>query len=505
MERIITDVLGKYDHSSIQALIFLLPSLFAREHSKKFETAWKFVKNILKTSGTLWILVTDPYLPLEKKKIPLSFRICKQLQEQEFYAKNIIICPRVNVKKGVLTQYYSNLLFMTLDPQDYMFNKDPIREKHIWKDHEWGGGRRSRYNPLGKDPSNIWITTKSEKGNILEYIPFTHQDIVERILRACTDQWNEGLIIKEKNIDLKFTGSKRGNHPGIISLQIEPSNSDIFSLKKPECKSNITNPNVKVFYHTCEAMTEITTSTVQCIVTSPPYWGLRDYNHPDQIGHDDEYIDYLNRLKKVWYECFRILKHSGTLWVNINKRIIQGNLLNIPNDLIEDITTQGFDLQDIIVWHKPIAVPGYGEKNLMDRWESILLFNKQGQNFFINTDYAISPPDYLEKSIKPAPNCWKFHRKIGNISKKIKVMINEREIKHAAIFPEELVNRVLNLSTLRGDTVVDPFAGSGTTLKQAIELGRSAIGYEINPDYKAIIDFRLKEANKSLLNYFSKA
>ncbi|MHA2273210.1 MAG: DNA-methyltransferase [Candidatus Hodarchaeales archaeon] len=238
-------------------------------------------------------------------------------------------------------------------------------------------------------------------------------------------------------------------------------------------------------------MREVPDQCVQTIVTSPPYWDLRDYDHPQQIGIHESYETYQERLSAVWRECYRVLSPSGTLWVNINKRIIKGRYLNIPYDYIKDITATDFTLLDVIIWHRPISVPGYGEKNLADRYETILLFAKNPDTCVLDKA-AFQSEDYAPSYVGHLPNVWKLFRKIGNIGKRVRSMVRECQLKHAAMYPEELPRRAIRLGTKPGDLVLDPFLGSGTTVAVAKELGRRAIAYEINPKYRPIIEFRLK-------------
>jgi len=247
-------------------------------------------------------------------------------------------------------------------------------------------------------------------------------------------------------------------------------------------------------------MTDVDDSSVQVIITSPPYWGLRDYGVSGQIGFKESYDEYLNRLQRVGRECYRVLKKNGTLWININKRIIDGNILMIPEDIANQMRSIGFYLKDIVIWHKPIFVPGTGPKNLADRHEYILLFTKSKDNYYINPT-GFSQSDYMSLDSDRVTNVWRIFRKIGNIGKAMQVMLKERKIKHTAVYPKELVERIILLSSNMRDVVLDPFSGSGTTLVVANQLGRNWIGYEINPDYEEIIKWRLREEGSSLLSW----
>ena len=146
-------------------------------------------------------------------------------------------------------------------------------------------------------------------------------------------------------------------------------------------------------------------------------------------------------------------------------------------------------------------MPTTGPKNLTDRHEYILFFTKQKKGYLFKLPPPNSFVDYLHERNELLGNVWKMYRKIGNIGKPIEVITAEKKIKHTAVYPEELVKRIILLCSNKGDVVLDPFAGSGTTLVVANKLGRRWIGYEINPEYKVIIDWRLKTEGSSLVRW----
>jgi len=237
-----------------------------------------------------------------------------------------------------------------------------------------------------------------------------------------------------------------------------------------------------IHFKTGEKMEEIRNSPVQTVVTSPPYWNLKDYKHPEQIGHGETYEKYHERLNKVWAECKRVLKPDGTLWIVVDKITFKGDVLNIPFDIVRNCKNIGFYLKDIVVWNKPTAISGMNPRNLVNKYESVLFFAKSKDDFkFRNLGEEAKTPD-ATLNRKLLTNLWRFPVKAGSIRK---------TPPHEAPFPEDLISRIILVSTVEGDLVLDPFLGSGTTLKTALELCRKCVAYEINREFADVIAERL--------------
>jgi len=469
------------------------------ENLLSLNNLWRECLRVLRKDGTLWVLCDNYYY--DGELIPIPFIVGEELEKLGFYLRNIIIwynLEKENLSRG-LTNRYSCILFASKD-KDYKFNIDNIREPHIWKDVEWGGGRRSRYHPKGKNPSNFWLKIESRRGVTLRHVPLSIDEVIERCILAGSDEGDMILgIFTEKTPFEEVAKKLRRNFlncsSGVIyeeipKVKVDETSSTSFK-KVPEF------PTGKIYYRSSEKMDEVPNESVQLIITSPPYWGLRDYGVKGQIGFGESYDKYLERLRKVWEECYRVLTPSGSLWVNINKRIIEGKMLLFPLDIARTVVDVGFYLKEIVIWHKPIFVPTTGPKNLTDRHEYILFFTKQknGYLFKVPTENFV---DYLHDRNKLLGNVWKMYRRIGNIGKPIEVVTAEKKIKHTAVYPEELVKRIILLCSNKEDIVLDPFVGSGTTVVVANKLGRRWIGYEVNPEYKVIIDWRLKNEGSSL-------
>ncbi len=472
----------------------LLSSTSKNEYEYQLEEIKKLSKiifNSLHDNGILWIVTNDLYSDGILKKIP--FDISSILSKSSFLIRNMIIwygkCTEILPRD--LVPYYNTIIFAVKN-KNYDFDVDSVREPHIWKDFEWGGGRRSRYNPKGKNPSNLWLKTHSEKGKTLNHIPLTTDKMIERCLLLSNLKTQSALVYSSKkfsNLDEIFPKSLTWVlSPPLLKPKI---NKSLILGKKIKQKKVALFTQNKIINKSSEFMKDISDETVQLTVTSPPYWGLRNYGMRNQIGYDDSYQEYLERLEIVWKECFRVLRKSGTLWVNIGKRLINDNMVLFANDIAESASKVGFVLKDIIIWHKPVFVPTSGKNNLTDRYEHVLFFTKDKKNYYFDHDSLNGIDDYLEIP-QPPKNIWRIHRRIGNIGKKIQIIKKGNIIEHTAVYPDELVRRIIELCSQPGDLVLDPFAGSGTTLSTANRLGRTWIGYELNKDYNELIQWRLK-------------
>lgn len=227
--------------------------------------------------------------------------------------------------------------------------------------------------------------------------------------------------------------------------------------------------------------------SVHLIITSPPYWQLKDYGVKEQIGYNDSYQDYIDNLNKVWYECYRVLYPGCRLCVNIGdqfaRAIIYGRYKVIPirTEITKYCESIGFDYMGAIIWQKVTTCKTTGGATVMGSYpyprggiikidyEFILVFKKLGKD----------PKVYFEikEKSKLTPEEWNEYFK-GHWN-----FPGEKQDGHIAMFPLELPRRLIKMFSFYGDTVLDPFLGSGTTSKVALELGRNSIGYEINKDF----------------------
>ncbi|MDZ7363481.1 MAG: site-specific DNA-methyltransferase [candidate division KSB1 bacterium] len=250
------------------------------------------------------------------------------------------------------------------------------------------------------------------------------------------------------------------------------------------------------------AMAEVKDSSVHLVITSPPYWQLKDYGHEDQIGFNDTYEDYINNLNLVWNECYRVLYPGCRLCVNIGDQFARSvyygryKIIPIRTEIIKFCETIGFDYMGAIIWQKVTTVNTSGGATIMGSfpyprngivkldYEFILLFKKLGKSPKPTSEQKERSKLTTEEWNEYFYGHWNFP--------------GEKQNQHLAAFPEELPRRLIRMFSFVGDIVLDPFFGSGTTSLAARNLSRHSIGYEINKKFLPIIKSKLNIENRDL-------
>ena len=450
-----------------------------------FKEAIVSLKKTFKTlndSSTCYVIFRNEYYKNGNVRHDF-FDIIKKASEIGFDYVNTIV---TSTEKKYIQGFTDNTLYIVWLAKNIKlmdFEKDNIREKHIWKDVEWGK-RKKNYNPLGKDPGNVWIPTLDNgKGKITKHIFMDIKSVVSRIIDT---------IPSETHIDI-FTVESLVSENSYIKQHIFPRKVEnklenyIYDENKKLIKRNKSKMEntARIIFDSSEVMDKVTDKSVNVIITSPPYWNLKDYFKEGQIGQES-YDAYLYRLSNVWREAFRVLTDDGVLWININIRTSKGKPILIPFDIVKECKNIGFNYKGIIIWHKSSGIPT-NAKNLVDRHEYVLLFTKKQSKKNISGMNKFS--DYCNDDINQG-SFWNINRRAGSIG---------RKHKHPAIFPIELVNRLISISSIEQDTILDPFLGSGTSLISAINLNRNFIGYEFNEGFEELIKSRI---NKEVVKDF---
>lgn len=271
----------------------------------------------------------------------------------------------------------------------------------------------------------------------------------------------------------------------------------------------------------------IPSAAVDCIVTSPPYYGQRDYAMDGQLGGEDTPKEYVEKLADLFDECKRVLKESGTLWLNLGDKYLDGNLLGMPWRVALALQDRGWILRNDIIWHKPNAMPHSAKNRLTTDHEYIFFFTKKGANYFYDQD-AIREEHvtFSEKSkMKGGKNHFgknggtpekgknggnsnlhdgrwdqAFHPNGRNKRTVWNIPLSKFRDAHFAVFPEKLIEPCILAGCPTGGIVLDPFFGSGTTGVVASKLSRKYIGLELNPEYVEIAKKRLSNLQIDLLN-----
>lgn len=237
---------------------------------------------------------------------------------------------------------------------------------------------------------------------------------------------------------------------------------------------------------------------IDVIITSPPYWNLKDYEDPNQIGLGQSYEVYLNDLKNIFLYCSKIVKDTGSLWIIIDTFKNNGNVKLLPFDLSKNLESK-WDLKDIIIWEKNKNLPWSDKGKMRNIFEYILFFTKKGEldyKYYIDkvkTSYQLKkwwvkyPERYNPKGKTPS-RLWKIPyndlNSVWEFGIPSQGSWGNGWVRHSCPFPPELIERILLLTTVPGDVVFDPFAGSGSVLAQAKVMKRKAIGFDLNSNYK---------------------
>ncbi len=259
-----------------------------------------------------------------------------------------------------------------------------------------------------------------------------------------------------------------------------------------------------VFFGSSEHMDSVESGSVTLVVTSPPYWNVRDYGG-DQIGFGQSYKEYVDALNRVWKECLRVLQPNGKVAINLQPLPIpseqSGFNFRVICDIMHDV--QAFFrandcfLSGMAFWNKAAYVNNVSwgsypkPTNIATNtsFEQVYTFVKRG-------DTRKIPKEILDQNLlsKEEWRHWAVRCLWDDIQPVIKINAKgENVYGHGAPFPEDIPYRLIRMHTVEGETVLDPFAGSGTTLKVARITKRRGLGFEINPDYHEKIRARILE------------
>ncbi|EMA47241.1 DNA-methyltransferase [Halococcus saccharolyticus] len=249
-----------------------------------------------------------------------------------------------------------------------------------------------------------------------------------------------------------------------------------------------------VHWGSSENMEAVEDGSIQSVITSPPYWNLKDYGHEDQIGTNDEsYNQYHDRMQTVWSECYDKLADDGTMWIVVDTVMERGDLQLLPYHIAERAEEVGFVLQDVVTWYKPTAIAGMTARNVVNKKEYVVYLSKSKGHKFREERGSNGTEDPAVETGHRLGNLWRHPVKRGSVG---------TNVLHKAPFPVSLSNRIVQVSTDEGDTVLDPFFGSGTTACSALDLERACIGYELNEEFRAVIEERLAPIQQQSLADF---
>lgn len=275
-----------------------------------------------------------------------------------------------------------------------------------------------------------------------------------------------------------------------------------------------------------EVLRRLPDNSIQCCITSPPYYGLRDYGVRGQVGVEKSLECYMSKLMVIFTEVKRVLKKDGILWVNISDTRQKKKMLHVPEKFMLNMEVCGWILRDKIIWYKPNAMPESVKDRLTDSYEYIYMFTKS-RRYYFNVQEAMEPAVGFNnepvagskgafgsaQSRRRKGNRKTFRgntytnnatydnnahiqadstgnmpnesgmRRMRNVWSIATVNKSTAKLKHYAKFPDKLAKRCILLSSRENDIILDPFVGSGTSCRIANQYGRKYIGIDINNKY----------------------
>ena len=270
--------------------------------------------------------------------------------------------------------------------------------------------------------------------------------------------------------------------------------------------------DVSVLLGDCaKELRQLDDESVQLIFTSPPYADQRRKTYGGV--HPDDYVDWFLPISA---ELRRVLNRRGAFILNIKEKAVNGERHTYVLDLIKALRRQGWLWTEEFIWHKKNSYPGKWPNRFRDSWERLLQFNKARKFDMYQEAVMIPVGDWAERRLQNLSETDKirdesraesgFGKNISNWvgrdmvypSNVIHMATETANRGHSAVFPRGLPAWFIKLFTVPGDTVLDPFAGSGTTLFAAYEMRRQAIGIEIVPEYVEAIKAKLKRCQQRL-------
>ena len=254
------------------------------------------------------------------------------------------------------------------------------------------------------------------------------------------------------------------------------------------------------------ALALLPSGSVQTVLTSPPYWSLRDYGVEEQIGRDDSLDAYVRSIVVAFDEIRRVLRDDGTVWLNVGDSYTSGNrryrapdrknraramevrpptpeglkpkeLIGVPWRLAFALQDAGWWVRGEVIWEKPNAHPESVRDRPTRAHETIFLLSKQ-KDYYYDIDAVRGPRGRRLRTVWEIP------------TEPVR-RLNGHADDHPAMMPLSLARRCVSITSLPGSVVLDPYAGSGTTLLAAQELGRKWVGVELKPEFADLIERRM--------------
>ena len=359
--------------------------------------------------------------------------------------------------------------------------REILNEYHLLEKHyRIGSGKRT----------DLSTSVRTNRG-------LTTRDIVSGKLGVSSSRLGQLLFIEKEDpslIDLIDKGILTTNQG---YLQVSRNRKERLSRQPSRGRRKKSSDNFVFYRKSSDDMTEVDDETIQMVFTSPPYWNKRKYSNKKKwLGNETTPDEYVDNLISHFDDTFRILSPRGSFFLNIGDTYLEGNLLNIPHRVVIGLQEEGWILRNTIIWSKTNPKPSSSKNNLCPTYEFIFHLVKSNQYYYNHTFTPLKdktkpslPPrhrnvngkssngmsPYIPRNGKNMGDFWT--EDIIRTAVATQKGLNGKE--HPAPYPEGIVILPLLQTTKENDLVLDPFHGSGTTGKVAIDHNRKYIGYDL--------------------------
>jgi site-specific DNA-methyltransferase (adenine-specific) len=421
----------------------------------------------------------------------LRLKIAKELG---FEVVPVIFCE--------LSEDELNIVALSTNKQRKKSKLDILNElDFIEKYFNVGQGTRTDLNPQLREEAD---RKKSALSGISKY----DQDQVKKAQRLSSELFGESANDVLKT-ELAKVDKGQGSLNSLVKRLEKQANDQVNKQVVPDTYE-LNLGDVKVFNHTCEDMFELADKTVASIVTSPPYFAMRNYgNGESELGLEKDREDYIQNLINIFKECHRVLKDDGSLMVNINEKVEGGFYQGVVYQFVGEMLKNGWSLNDEIIWLKNNPVYTGGNRTVRSH-EYIFHFVKKGcTTFYYDTELAKKVSDPNGFCVYGTDNKPKFFSGMDFRGNALRTNVaNTGELRkqckeegfhltHSATFPLEVPTLLVLLTSKPGDLVVDPFNGTGSVGEVCRYSGRNYVGYELNPQFVMATEVRINAMSRN--------
>ena len=390
-----------------------------------------------------------------------------------------------------------NIIALSTNKQRKKSKLDIFNEMEFIKKYfNIGQGSRTDLNPQLKEEAD---RKKSAMSGITKY----EQDQMKKAEKLSTELFGD-LAIDVLKSEISNLDSGKGSINSLVKRLEKQANDQVNRQAVPD-SYELNLGDVKVFNHSCEDMFELADKSVTSFVTSPAYFGMRNYgNGAFELGLENDSKDYIQNLINIFNECKRVLKDDGSLMVNINEKVENGSYRGVVHKFVGEMLNNGWDLNDEIIWLKNNPVYTGGNRTVRSH-EYIFHFVKKGcKSFYYDTELAKKVSDPNGFCVYGTDNKPKFFSGMdfrGNVLRTNVANTGELRkqckdagfiLTHSATFPLSVPTLLVLLTSKPGDLVVDPFNGTGSVGEVCRYSGRNYVGYELNPQFIMATEVRMK-------------